>query len=164
MEQERFLTTNTPKINITIRGAARKGTITTLINSGAKLSIINKKEALELGLLISYNYKLNINGAIGDSIRVQGYCENVILVIAGRLFITNVQVMEGLLNPLILGNPFTINANLKVTWSRDRSYRVKLSDLRGGRITLTTVTANSSVNRIPKDLLREARDLLYLKD
>ena len=44
--------------------------MTTLINLGAKLSIINKKEALELGLLISYNYKLNINRAIGNAIRV----------------------------------------------------------------------------------------------
>jgi len=127
----RFLTADTPKVNVTVRGASQKGTMQALIDSGAELSVINKKEALELGLPISHDYKLNINGAIGDSAKVWGCCENVVLTIAGKPFVTNIWVMEGLTNPLILGNPFAIDSNLKVSWSSNGSCRVKLIDLRG---------------------------------
>jgi Aspartyl protease len=114
-ESVRFLTADTPKVAVTVRGASQKGTMQALIDSGAELSVIDKKEALELGLPISHDYKLNINGAIGDSAKVWGCCENVVMTIAGKPFITNIWVMEGLTNPLILGNPFTINSNLKVS-------------------------------------------------
>jgi hypothetical protein len=36
----------------------------TLLNLGAELSVINKKEAFTLGLPITYNYRLNINSVI----------------------------------------------------------------------------------------------------
>jgi hypothetical protein len=160
----RFLTADTPKVSVTIRGASQKGTMQALIDSGAELSVINKKEAFELGLPISHDYKLNINGAIGDSAKVWGCCENVVLTIADKPFVTNIWVMDGLTNPLILGNPFAIDSNLKVSWNSNGSCRVKLTDLRGSRMSIGAVAANSDLNRMPEDLLREARELLHLKD
>ena len=62
--EESFLTIDTPKVTITIRGNKKKGTITTLINSRAELSVINKKEAFILGLPITHDYRLQISGVI----------------------------------------------------------------------------------------------------
>jgi hypothetical protein len=162
--EEGFLTADTPKVTVTIRGNDKKGTMVALLDSGAELSVIDKKEAFALGLPITHDYRLNINGAIGSSAKVWGCCENVVLAINGKPFVTNIWVMEGLTNPLILGNPFAIGSDLKVSWSRDGSCRIKLTDLQGSRMSMGAVAADSNLNRMSEDLLREVRDALNLKE
>jgi hypothetical protein len=162
--EESFLTADTPKVTVTIRGNEKKGTMTALIDSGAELSVISKKEAFMLGLPITHDYQLQISGAIGQSAKVWGCCENVVMAINGKPFVTNIWVMEGLTNPLILGNPFAISSNMKVSWSKDGSCRIKLTDCQGSRMLMGAVAADSDLNRMPEDLLREAKDLLHLKE
>ena len=88
--EESFLTADTPKVTVTIRGNKKKGTITALIDSRAELSVINKKEAFTLGLPITHDYQLQISGAIGQSAKVWGCCENVVMAINGKPFVTNI--------------------------------------------------------------------------
>jgi hypothetical protein len=52
--------------------------------------------AFDLGLQISVDYKLSVNVAVGESVRVYGYCKDVYLSIGGRNFVTHVWVMDGL--------------------------------------------------------------------
>lgn len=138
-----FLTPDPPKVDVTVRGTGKECTMQALINSGAELSVIDKRKALELGLPVSHDYKLNMNRAIGDSTKFWGCCENVVMTIAGKLFVTNIWVMEGLTNRLILSTPSAIDSNLKVSWSSNGSCRVRLTDLNGSQMSSGAVVAYS---------------------